>query len=370
MTRYGFLLLPAFLFFAHTLTGQNLVINPGFEDENLCERGVICSPKGWYSTQHESVTYYYPSRKSRGGSHQMGLYIFDSRSSKRTYVQTPLKCELVKGEPYKLEMYVRARRYASNFIQVYFSPTAIDTSINTVLSFSPQVSTTGEGAVYDKDGDWIKIEEVYIAQGGERFMVIGNFEKERKDKLKRIGQKLKYPKSFYYIDDISLVSLHDLPLCDYTDFVNLIYRDSLRHPYSPFLFSKEKKVKNAIQTRDTVSYAVGKTFILKNILFETAQSKLLPESFQELDKLLKILSEQPSMEIEILGHTDNIGTEESNQLLSLSRAQAVAAYLREKGIAGGRLSFKGFGSRIPLTMNTTEQGRKMNRRVEFKVIKL
>lgn len=107
---------------------------------------------------------------------------------------------------------------------------------------------------------------------------------------------------------------------------------------------------------------------LNNIFFETAKAVLLPTSQNELDGLVKILSENPGMKIEIRGHTDNVGTDANNQVLSENRAKAVVDYLTSKSIASERLIFKGYGESTPVTTNETEEGRAFNRRVEFKII--
>ncbi len=106
---------------------------------------------------------------------------------------------------------------------------------------------------------------------------------------------------------------------------------------------------------------------LKNILFETNAFKLQPSSFTELDKLVTLLSENNSLQIEIGGHTDNIGNAADNLKLSTNRAKAVVEYLVSKGIASERLRYKGYGSSQPVADNSTEAGRAKNRRTEIKV---
>ena len=108
-----------------------------------------------------------------------------------------------------------------------------------------------------------------------------------------------------------------------------------------------------------------KKMTLYNIFFETDKSRLLPNSFDELNKLADYLSKNKSTIIEISGHTDNTGAEEKNKKLSEARAKAVADYLVLKGIEKARISSKGYGSTMPIAKNDTEAGREQNRRVEF-----
>lgn len=111
----------------------------------------------------------------------------------------------------------------------------------------------------------------------------------------------------------------------------------------------------------------GKAIVLKNILFESGSSQLKKTSNVELDQLAKELQSKSEVNIEISGHTDNVGNEATNKLLSKSRAEAVKAYLVSKGIATTRLTTLGLGSAKPIASNDTEEGRKQNRRVEFVV---
>jgi outer membrane protein OmpA-like peptidoglycan-associated protein len=112
------------------------------------------------------------------------------------------------------------------------------------------------------------------------------------------------------------------------------------------------------------------TITLNNIFFDFDKSLLKPESGPELDRLANMLKEKTTMEIEIAGHTDNLGTDEYNRSLSERRAKTVVAYLVRSGINQSRLSVQFFGESKPLESNETEEGRERNRRVEFKILKL
>ncbi|MGE3824631.1 MAG: OmpA family protein, partial [Bacteroidia bacterium] len=112
----------------------------------------------------------------------------------------------------------------------------------------------------------------------------------------------------------------------------------------------------------------GEKVILKNIFFETNSFQLKEESTAELQKLLGLLQKNKNLKIEIGGHTDNVGDDKSNQLLSENRAKSVYEYLTTNGIPAERLSYKGFGETAPLATNDTEEGRAENRRTEFTVL--
>lgn len=113
----------------------------------------------------------------------------------------------------------------------------------------------------------------------------------------------------------------------------------------------------------------GQTFRINNIFFDLDKSELKPASYPELNRIVRLLQEQPALEIEIAGHTDDLGTAEYNLALSQSRAEAVKSYLTSKGIKANRISAKGFGETKAIAPNSTEEGRATNRRVEFTILK-
>jgi outer membrane protein OmpA-like peptidoglycan-associated protein len=114
----------------------------------------------------------------------------------------------------------------------------------------------------------------------------------------------------------------------------------------------------------------NKAIVLKNIFFDTGKSTLRPESDLEIGKLEQILKENPTMVVEVSGHTDNVGSAASNQKLSADRAQAVVASLIARGIDASRMISAGYGMDRPIADNKTEEGRQLNRRTEFKIIEL
>lgn len=113
---------------------------------------------------------------------------------------------------------------------------------------------------------------------------------------------------------------------------------------------------------------VGTKVVLKNIFFDYDKSTLRSESTSELDRVVSILQKEPGIRIEISGHTDNRGAKEYNLTLSRDRAKTVVDYLISKGIDSSRLEYKGYAFDEPIADNDTEEGRQLNRRVEFKIL--
>lgn len=116
------------------------------------------------------------------------------------------------------------------------------------------------------------------------------------------------------------------------------------------------------------SVKVGSVVVLHNIFYDTESYHLEPESRAELDRVYDFLIKNPSIGVEISGHTDNTGTPEHNQVLSEQRARSVVEYLVNKGIDSKRLDATGYGETIPVADNFTEAGRALNRRTELKIV--
>jgi outer membrane protein OmpA-like peptidoglycan-associated protein len=117
-----------------------------------------------------------------------------------------------------------------------------------------------------------------------------------------------------------------------------------------------------------IEFDPPKTFVLENVEFDFGKATLRPASYKALDELVEYLQRKSDDRIEIGGHTDNIGSEAKNKILSLERAKSIVSYLIAKGIDPARLTSKGYGSLEPIEENNTEAGRQKNRRTEVKIL--
>lgn len=108
--------------------------------------------------------------------------------------------------------------------------------------------------------------------------------------------------------------------------------------------------------------------VLRNIFFDVNRYELKPESAAELDKVVAMMENNPTLRVSIIGHTDNSGQQAENMVLSQNRANAVVQYLVSGGIDKKRLSSKGLGPTQPIADNNSEEGRALNRRTEMKVM--
>lgn len=114
---------------------------------------------------------------------------------------------------------------------------------------------------------------------------------------------------------------------------------------------------------------VGKVVQLNNLLFQRGQAEMLESSYAELDNVVNFMEENPTVEIQLEGHTDNQGDPKGNVILSERRVRTVRVYMNKKGISSKRVMIKAFGGSKPIASNATEETRKLNRRVEFMIVK-
>jgi len=169
--------------------------------------------------------------------------------------------------------------------------------------------------------------------------------------------------------------------------VKQIYTIQSKNPFIPPVISVPVKKDTAvvsIQTKIDVTdttklnnpantifeVSKGSTVVLKHVLFVQSKAELLSESYSELDKLVATLKQYPDMVIEVSGHTDNQGSRDLNVKLSEERAITVKDYLVNHDIESRRISCKGYGPDKPISSNNTEDQRRLNRRVEFKIIQM
>lgn len=117
--------------------------------------------------------------------------------------------------------------------------------------------------------------------------------------------------------------------------------------------------------KEELKTEIGKAIVLEGVVFKSGSAEITSASEDILTKAYNTLNQNPEIEVQIQGHTDNVGKKSSNMKLSQQRADAVKAYLVKRGIVESRISTKGFGPDKPVTSNKTADGRQKNRRIEF-----
>ena len=141
-------------------------------------------------------------------------------------------------------------------------------------------------------------------------------------------------------------------------------------PFSEILdFSKENTFKEIKKNIFLLPIEAGQRMTLNSVFFEQSKFDILPNSYPELDRIVVVMKENPTMEIMLEGHTDNQGDWNANLTLSKQRVDEVKKYLANKGVDMKRIQTQGYGSTRPVASNNSEEKRKFNRRVEFMIVK-
>ncbi|MFZ4543364.1 MAG: OmpA family protein [Saprospiraceae bacterium] len=279
--------------------------------------------------------------KAHSGSAFVGITTFGCENGKphcREYIQIQLVEPLVPKQDYQLEFHYSnlPKSVQINNVGAYFSKKKINTKVEDPLLFSPVVY---EKSIMNASGVWKKFSKKFKAVEEGEFLIIGNFFSDNQTLSQIVGKNDSLNYAYYYIDDVILKKIP---------------------PILPIPIPDDDLTK--------IKVVEGKVVQLKNIYFESDGFELEPRSFFELKKLLILMRRNPTMKIEVRGHTDNQGTEEYNLKLSEGRAKSVVNFLIYNGIKPYRMKSKGFGESQSMTENDTEEGRQMNRRVEFAIL--
>lgn len=370
---------------------KTLITNPSFEQHTDCPQridatGTLTLVKDWTQPTAGSADYFHPCggkecgvpRNKLGKQHphsgEAYCGIYCSKSEYREYLQTELVQPLDAGTIYEIEFYVSLSERSTGAVAtlgaLLTQEPVSDTSRKMLLKqeqqviskritqtflteYHPQVVNSYDNLLLNTD-DWMRVHGQFTAQGGERYLTIGNFSSAEHSNLvfpETLENTL--PGAYYYIDDVNLY-----PICKST-LPKLVQTSS------------NNSIENSNQPQTIIpELEINSTFVLREIYFDLDKSILLEQSHQELAKLQHLMDTHPQMRIEIIGHTDDQGSETYNQQLSENRAKAVVEYLVKHGIQEQRLSFKGMGKTQPLVPNDSEDNRALNRRVEFKIIEL
>lgn len=383
------LLYIALNFVCNTAFAQNLVLNGSFEDLKVLPQELNAKFRpsvileGWREVAMGEIGLIHPNsshfnpKKSQHGSQiaqdgesygwfkALGLNFGEYGDTKRYYFQTKLTETLQKGKKYTLSFYVsladNSRLAVENIAAFIFEKPIVKIGDSPKSLYRNSQSSNGvhldllemaastkiknkHGIIKDAE-NWTLIEEEFIARGNETFLVIGNFEMQGKVNYETLPKKKEHwnwKDAYYFIDNVSL---------------NAVVENNLIVEKTP----------NSEVNTDLKTLEEGKTVVMENVLFESTKHDLLPASFPTLDSVVKIMAKNPSIDIIIEGHTDNVGDSLSNLKLSLLRAESVKNYLVQNKVATNRISILGFGAAFPLLPNSTSRGRRRNRRVSIKV---
>jgi len=153
-----------------------------------------------------------------------------------------------------------------------------------------------------------------------------------------------------------------------TEFTVTSYISEEKFEFDEIIFIEKNKNINQINI-DLQFDLYSKIFEIKNLNFESGKFNIQKQYFKDLEYLVILLREQINIKIEIAGHTDSIGDNKTNIILSNNRAKSIKSYLVKNGILESRIKCVGYGEKQPITNNSTKEGREKNRRIEIRILK-
>ena len=357
------------------LISQNLVRNPSFEKTKKCADSISLFKtvvKQWTTPTLGTADLFNPCNEIKAGvpknfnGHQISKFgknyagcYFYAKGNYREYIQGSFKSSLKKGARYKVSLYVSlaeksdiamaridfllTKNIISSAIWTELSPKYLDNQVVESLS----VNSPKKEKYHNDMQNWVLVSKVITAKGGENFITIGNFQKNSSTKKSILSKNEKNNISYYYLDTVS-VELNHKPITNYTRTFQLV---------------DEKE--NEITQMNEIE--LNRMYKFKNIHFNFNSIKLTQAEKNEVDILYEYLYSNKNTKIIILGHTDYFGSPDYNKALSEKRAKSVADYLIKTGLNKTRIKAFGYGNSLPLSTSKTDDARKKNRRVEFKI---
>src|SRR5437773_4466641 len=365
MRIFVFILL---LFCSHPGFSQNLVVNGGFEDENICtEFHVNCAPEGWISTADTYNNFFKIAGLAHRGNHCVAIEAGHSEKQfDRTYIRTQLLCQLRKDNKYRIEFYTKSKHNILDSVGIYL--TANDFLFEKQLHYRITPSIYLANALLRPvkgDTNWQKVSLEYIASGTELYLTLGNF--SRRDITGPTGIPLENH-FFVFFDDISLTPADpNEKICsDWEKTRDEIYAFHARHQFLDlYVKTYIRRPPDPPDIGKTIIHSVD-TLVIPDILFETDRSALSRNSHRLLDSLCHALLSKQIDSLVVEGHTDSTGDVAHNEKLSRNRAASVANYItKEVSLRQPLIITRGWASERPVADNRTAAGRQLNRRVEL-----
>jgi len=341
--------------FQEGVRAQNLVPNPGFEEFRQCPRllgNVAADLSEWDTPTQGSTDFFHACSQTMGapenfngrqgareGEGYAGFYAY-APDDYREYLQVALLQPLEKDRSYQVSFWVSLSErsdFAVEGLGVLFAREALQVRTKKNLSKKlwyaqkgnqyHYLEGKGEGYLADTEG-WQEVRIDFVARGTERYLLLGNFlpnNQTRKQETGRSSNKGAY----YYLDRVS--------------------------------------VRSEGPQAAPAAYPLDSLLVLPALLFEFDTAVLTPTGEAELRKLSALVRTDPAYLLELRGHTDALGSAAYNQVLSERRCRAVAGYLGSQGLEPERIRWQAYGASRPVADNATPEGRRQNRRVEFRI---
>lgn len=359
-----------FFYFLHLVPvycfSQNLLVNGGFEEENICtEYKINCAPEAWISSSSGFANYFKDANRAHRGEHCMAIEAGHERKPfQRTFIRSSLLCGLRKDHRYRLEFFIKSPHALLDSIGIRFTSSDPLVETKRLDRLEPSLFLADAPIDFLKDSSWQRIEIVYTANGSEAFIMIANFSRRDINGSTNIPMEDHF---FVFLDDIALFPLDENEkLCaDWQQTREDIYEQNERHEFlQRSIKYRRSRSPEPIHLTPNIIFKAD-TLLLPDVLFATGKKDLEPGSFAKLDSFCRSMQGRFIDSLIINGHADNTGSVQLNAALSQGRAQAVAGYVKQCGMLS-RVPVRayGYGSRAPIASNDTPAGRQQNRRVE------
>lgn len=354
------LILPLLLPFSR-VEAQNLVANGSFQDLNVCkELAAPCSPAAWKTTSPHLMMY----GAERDGNYFARLTVFNSSiEGIRKYMQTRLLCPLRKDRTYILTVRLKPDNVFIKSFGILFTSAPVFNNNDLLIRLKPTIDLAPyySKVDYSKRRNWYRISLRYKATGEEKYLILGNFQDDSDQERIYYSKPMNFTDYEYHIDDVQLVpEVEEAPCRNYELVKKQLYSQTERHPQKRFnMFGEDDPVAGGpVEAKEIDTLRLG------NVYFEFDSDRINAAGRKMLDSLFSHLVREEIDSIRICGHTDSMGTREYNINLSGRRAAAIRQVLADNDLSDYISSVSGIGDLLPLASNSTEAGRKKNRRVE------
>lgn len=367
--------------------GDNLIENGGFESVDKAPKklGSIESATGWVSPTGVRADLFtankipdisvpeniYGKEHPKEGGNYAGIvgYSYGDKVP-RSYVMTKINVPLKKDLRYCVKFNVslsEASKYATNNIAAKMSKKPYGTDSKLPLIDDPSlVHYNNDHKILSARYDWTEICGVFVAEGGEKYITIGNFNSDDETKSERMKKDPKINvtqivAAYYYIDDVSVRLLNDGEECD-------CQAEESGKEYSTTIYQKVFNITEEMTPKQKIE--------IHEIFFAFGKDKLTTEGIRALDLIAETMKANPALKLQVNGHNnameDSVGIENDYYAgMDNKRIGAVMAYLKEKGIPETRMLFVRQGSEDPSSDTNPEDDEDLilakNRRVTFKV---
>jgi outer membrane protein OmpA-like peptidoglycan-associated protein len=373
---------------------QNLIANADFEDRNTCdEYHVHCAAEAWFRIPLAPVSPVNGTAGFLSNNHYENILVENNskRGIFRSFIYTKLLCRLEKGRTYVFSAYFKSENGAFDFVNIQlldFEPYRYQTKI--LKPPTPPLTITEQNLASVRRKDWREYAISFVATGEEEYLLIGNLIKDDPKAKKKRGLVI------YNIDNVSLrpAGKQEKACPEKNNNQVKLYQTNYRHTPNIYLDEEEFTAKKKVVT-DTVTKKgpatvtvtappapenppviavavppVNDTLVIPDVLFKFDKSELNPVFSVRLDTLVDKIRNRSFQRIEILGHTDSLGTNVYNQKLSQSRSETVKNYLVQKlNYPEEKIVTKAFAATLPVSTNRTSAGRQKNRRVEIVLVR-